>query len=65
MKKIPEIKIIQVMVSSGVPKFVEFFSPVEKKDIIMNADRFCSSFGYTMEELEAMVDGTEYEEVTG
>jgi hypothetical protein len=45
------IKIKMVLVNGGNPSFVEFFSYSDSRTHIINAERFCSVFGYTIEDL--------------
>lgn len=48
------IKIKQVLMSNGVPKFVEYFSTIDSRNHIIGAERFADVFGYTSEELKSI-----------
>jgi len=47
-----EIVIRQILKSNGEIKFVEFYSPTDSRNHILNVERFCIVFGYSMEDLK-------------
>ncbi len=47
-----EIVIRQVLKNNGEIKFVEFYSPTDSRNHVINAERFCTVFGYSMEDLK-------------
>ena len=53
-----DINIKQVLMGSGEPRYVEFYSHADSRNHIMNAERFCDVFGYSMKELEEVYHGT-------
>jgi len=48
-----EVKIIQVMFAGDTPRFVELYSPIEGRNLILKAQRACDVFGLSIDELEA------------
>ncbi len=55
-----DIKIKNIMKSAaGEPRFVEFYSHKESRNHIINADRFCEIFGYTMDDLKEVSHKTD------
>lgn len=46
------IQIRQVLMNSGSPAFVEYYSASDSRNHIINANRFCEIFGVSMAELE-------------
>lgn len=47
-----DIKILQVLKNNGEARFVEFRSIADKKDRILNVEKFCEIFGYTEDEIK-------------
>ncbi len=52
-KKNNEIKILQVLMNNGIPRFIEYRSVIDGKDAIIDAQRFSDIFGWSMDELDA------------
>lgn len=52
-----QIKLI-LMSKTDEPRFVEFFAPLESRNHIINADRFCEVYGYTIADLKEIHYGT-------
>ncbi len=49
-----DIEIRMVLKSNGDPRFVEYYSPHDSRTNIINAERFCEIFGFSMIELGEM-----------
>ena len=50
------IKIKTVLKANGTPRFVEFISIKDEKTVVMEAHRFCETFGFMMGDLGKMKD---------
>ena len=48
------IEIKQILMSNGIPAFVEWFSTTDSRNHILSATHFCDTFGYTLEELKKL-----------
>lgn len=48
------IQIRQVLTNGGSPAFVEYYSANDSRNHIINANRFCDVFGYTLDDLKKL-----------
>ncbi len=49
-----EIVIRQILKNNGEVRFVEFYSPQDSRNHVINAERFCEVYGYQLSELQEM-----------
>ena len=48
------IKIKQVLLNGTTPAFVEYWSENTSRNHIINASRFCETFGFSMDDLKQL-----------
>lgn len=57
------IEIKQVLMNGDTPRFVEYYSHVDGKEIIMNAERFCDVYGFSMSSLDTFNERSNKERI--